>query len=296
MDPKITRLSDSLLLEILNAVGLPKTERLRSIIQPLFRKATEHMAMIGVTFDRLVEKLDFPSAADWALTNWCKGIIARGIDGIPRSGPLLVVSNHPGTYDALVITSRLGRRDIRIFASDIPFLMNLPAAYHYFFFVSRNAQNRMLGARAAIRHLQQDGAVLIYGSGHLDPDPAVSSEAIDHLEQWYPSLNLFLRTVPQTRVLLSIVSHTLSQKWAHHPITWLRRKGMEKRRIAEFGQVLQQLFVPGSLYLSPRLTFAPPMTVYDLPTDQNPLPALIEKAKWLLSEHIQWTKSLSNPT
>lgn len=295
MDPKITRLSDSLILEILNAVGLPKTERLRAIVQPFFRKATDHMATIGVTFDRLVERLDFPTAAEWALTNWCKGIIARGIERIPRSGPLLVVSNHPGTYDALVITSRLKRRDIRIFASDIPFLMNLPAAYHHFFFVSRNTQNRMLAVRAAIRHLQQGGAVLIYGSGHIDPDPAVYNEASDHIEQWYSSLNLFLRIVPQTRILLSIVSHTLSPKWAYHPITWLRKKGMEKRRIAEFGQVLQQLFTPGSLYLSPRLSFAPPITVNDLPGDQNPLPALIEKAKLLLTEHIQWTKSLSTP-
>jgi len=285
-------LSNTLILEILNAAGLPKTEQLQELIRPIFHKATEHMATIGLTFDRLVEKSGFPKAADWALTNWCKGIFARGTESIPKKGPLLVVSNHPGTYDALVITSQLQRQDIGIVASNIPFLMYLPSAYRHFFFVSRDAHERMAAARSVIRHLQNGGAALIYGSGTIDPDPAVFPEAAEHLEHWYPSLNLFLRLVPQTRILLSIVSHALSPKWAFHPITWLRKKGMEKRRIAEFGQVLQQLFRPGSLYISPRVSFAPPLTLQDIPTDQNPLLGLVEKAKALMQDHIQWTNSL----
>ena len=295
MDPEITRLSDTLIFEILNAVGLPKTERLRDLIRPIFHKATEHMATIGVTFDRLVEKSGFPKAADWALTNWCKGIRVRGAEYIPEEGPLLVVSNHPGTYDALVITSRLQRQDIGIVASNIPFLMYLPSAYRHFFFVSRDAHERMVAARAVIRHLKDGGATLIYGSGTIDPDPAVYPEAAEHLEHWYPSLNLFLRFVPQTRILLSVVSHALSPKWAYHPITWLRQKGMEKRRLAEFGQVLQQLFRPGKLYISPRVSFAPPLTLQDISSSQNPLYALVERAKSLMQDHIQWTKSLPEP-
>ncbi len=295
MDPEITRLSDTLILEILNAVGLPKTERLRDLVHPIFRKATEHMAAIGLTFDRLVEKSGFPKAADWALTNWCKGIRARGTEHIPKEGPLLVVANHPGTYDALVITSQLQRQDIGIVASNIPFLMYLPSAFQHFFFVSRDAHERMLAARAVIRHLQEGGAALIYGSGTIDPDPAVSPEAAEYLEHWYPSLNLFLRFAPQTRVLLSIVSHALSPKWAYHPITWLRKKGMEKRRIAEFGQVLQQLFKPGSLYISPRVSFDEPLTLSDIPSNQNPLFVFVARAKTLMQEHIQWTKSLTEP-
>ncbi len=291
MDPEITRLSDTLILEILNAVGLPKTERLKEIIRPIFRKATEHMASIGVTFDRLVERSGFPKAADWALTNWCKNILARGTEHVPQNGPLLVVANHPGTYDALVITSQLQRQDIGIVASNIPFLMYLPHAYRHFFFVSRDAHERMLAARAVIRHLQEGGAALIYGSGTIDPDPAISPEAVEHLERWYPSLNLFLRFVPQTRVLLSIVSHALSPKWATHPVTWLCKQGMEKRRIAEFGQVLQQLFRPGSLYISPRVSFAQPLTLGDLPSNQNPLLEFVAREKALMQEHIQWTKS-----
>ena len=295
MDPLITRLSDSLLFEILNAVGLPKTEKLRALVRPIFRKATEHLAAIGFTFDHLVEKSGFPKAADWALSNLCKGILARGTETIPNEGPLLVVSNHPGTYDALVITSQLQRQDIGIVASDIPFLMQLPFACRHFFFVSRDTHQRMLAARAVIRHLKGGGAALIYGSGTIDPDPAISPEAEEHLEHWYPSLSLFLRFVPQTRVLLSIVSHALSPKWAFHPVTFLRRKGMEKRRVAEFGQVLQQLMKPGSLYISPRVTFAPPLSLQDISSNQNTLLTIVKKAKLLMQDHIQWTKTLPQP-
>jgi hypothetical protein len=59
--------------------------------------------------------------------------------------------------------------------------------------------------------------------------------------------------------------------------------------LVEFGQVLQQLFFPGSLYLSPRLSFAPPVTLDELRADSPAgrlLPALIGREKRLLAEHL----------
>ena len=291
MDAEIKALSDLLIYEILNAVGLPKTERLHRAIAPLFHKATDKLATIGVTFDRLVAEAGFPKAAEWALTNWCTGVKARGAEQVPAEGPLLVVSNHPGTYDALAITSRLKREDIRIISSDIPFLKKLSHAHSHFIFLSDNIHDRMTAARAGIRHLQDGGAVLIYGSGQIDPDPSVSAEAVRHIDLWSQSIDLFLRLVPETRLLLTIVSHTVDAKWARSPITWLRRKGLDKRRLAEFGQVLQQLFFPGSLYLSPRLGFAPPVSVAELhheSSSEQVLPAIIRRAKALLAEQMAW--------
>jgi len=291
MDAEIKALSDSLIYEILNAVGLPQTERLHRAIAPLFHKATDKLATIGVTFDRLVVEAGFPKAAEWALTNWCTGVKVRGVEQVPTEGPLLVVSNHPGTYDALAITSQLKREDIRIISSDIPFLKKLSHTHSHFIFLSDNIHDRMTAARAGIRHLQNGGAVLIYGSGQIDPDPSVSAEAVRHIDLWSQSIDLFLRLVPETRLLLTIVSHAVTAKWARSPITWLRRKGLDKRRLAEFGQVLQQLFFPGSLYLSPRLGFAPPVSVAELHHEsgsEQVLPAIIRRAKALLAEQMAW--------
>lgn len=291
MDADIQALSDSLVAEIFKALGLSESGWARRTFGPLFQKATNRLSAIGVTFDRLVAESGFPKAAEWALTNWCTGVTARGAERVPAEGPLLVISNHPGTYDSLVITSRLRRNDIKFIASDIPFLKKLPHAHSHFILLSDDTHNRMAAARAGIRHLQTGGALLLFGTGLIDPDPAIFPDAEKHLERWSPSIDLFLRLVPEANVLITIVSGVLAKRWGYHPITWLRHIDWQKRRISEFGQVLQQLFFPGSLYLSPRLGFAPPVSVAELHHESSSevvLPAIIRRAKALLAEQMAW--------
>ena len=45
------------------------------------------------------------------------------------------------------------------------------------------------------------GAVLLYGFGHIDPDPAVYDDAPAIIEKWSPSIDLFLRMVPETKAI-----------------------------------------------------------------------------------------------
>lgn len=113
MDADIDALSRSLVDEIVNAFGLPKTEPFRSLFWFLFRGLTTRFATLGVTFDRRVAEDGFPKASEWALTNWWSRVAARGTEHVPAEGPPLIVCNHPGTYDGLVIFSQLGRKDIR---------------------------------------------------------------------------------------------------------------------------------------------------------------------------------------
>jgi hypothetical protein len=284
----VHRLSDNLVYEILNAFGLPKTEGWYHRIQPIFYKATEHLSNIGLTFDRMVVESGLRKAAEWSLSHWCRGILARGQENVPKEGPLLVVSNHPGAYDALVIAARLPRPDLHLIASDLPFLRSLKNLSQRIFFIpidKSDTAHRMAGMLSAIRYLKDGGAVLLMGSGTIDPDPAVYPGALSHLKRWTEASSLFLRFVPQTRVLLTVVSHVVSPKWARHPLTWLKRGGLEKRRIAEFGQVLQQLFFPGSLYASPRLSFSPALTVAEL--GDSPRDVLVMRESLLLENHCQ---------
>ena len=289
MDTRIRILTDTLLDEIVNATGLRKTLAARRAFSLFFRKAARRLAEIGATTDRMVRTDGFPAACQWMMSHWVRNVTTRGAENIPEKGPLLVVSNHVGAYDIVVVPSQINRSDLKIIASDIPYLKNLPNASQHLIFTTDEAADRMSAARAGIRQLQEAGSLLLFGTGKIDPDPAFSPEAEKYIERWSSSIDLFLRVVPQAKVVLSIASGFLTRHWLQHPLTHLRRVDWERRRLAEFGQVLQQLFRPGSLYVSPRVSFSPPVSADELRREsgsERVLPAIIARGKTLLAEHL----------
>jgi hypothetical protein len=293
--PEAEALARTLVNEMVGAVGLPKTPPFQNLFWFMFRGTMTRFAALGLTFDRLVASQGLPKASEWALAYFCESVRGHGQQFVPSTGPLLVVANHPGTYDALVIFSRLGRADIRWISSEIPFLDNLPHTRQHIIFASRlSAHQRMAAMRAAIRHLRDGGALLYFGAGHRDPDPAVYAGAAEEMDAWLPGIDFFFRHVPGLRLLPGMVSHVVSPKWARSPITRLRRKPIDSRRLAEFGQVITQLLSPGKLLLSPRVSFGPTADYETLQAEsapQNVLPAVIARAKALLAEHMAWAPS-----
>lgn len=288
LDAEIQSLANTLIYEIVNAVGLKKTRTAFRTFSLFFQKAARRLARIGVTADHMIATDGFPAASGWMASHWVRDVAARGQDTIPAEGPLLVVSNHCGAYDFLVIPSQLGRRDLKIISSDIRFLKNLPNACDHLIFLSDDPRDRMTAARDGIRHLQTGGSLLLFGTGLIDPDPAVFAGAENAIGNWSPSIDLFLRQVPQANVLVTIASGIVSEKWANSPLTRLRKIDWQRRRLAEFGQVLSQLFHPGKLYVSPRVSFAPPVNVETLQREsgsERVLPAVIARGKVLLAEH-----------
>lgn len=296
MDADIRKLSDALIGEIFLALGFSKTGAAFRTFGRLFHKPADRLSCLFMTAERKVGSDGFPEAMDWVLTNFCHSVTARGVETIPPTGPLLVLSNHAGTYDSFVIASRTARDDFKVIASNVPFLKKLPVLSNYLIFLSDQTQDRSAAARAGMRHLKEGGTLLLYGTGLIDPDPAVYPDAEAWIEKWGPSIDLFLRAAPETKVVLSIVSGVVAAKWAHHPITRLRRVDWQKRRLAEFSQVLQQLFFPGSLYLDPFVTFAPPVGLDELRREsgtERVQPAVIGRGKALLADHVAWVRSLT---
>ena len=201
----------------------------------------------------------------------------------------LVISNHAGTYDTFILASQINRNDLKIIVSDVPFLKNLPNARDHLIFLSDATHDRMAAVRSGIQHLKDGGALLLYGTGLIDPDPEVYPDADKWIDRWSPSIDIFLRSIPHSRIVLSIVSGVVSKKWARHPVTGLKKIGWQKRRLAEFGQIMYQLWKPGKLFLEPSVSFSSSLSTQELMKESNQegrlLPAIISRGKNLLNSH-----------
>jgi hypothetical protein len=288
LDADVKALSHYLTDEIVNAVGLKVTARSRRVFDFFLHTITTRLSTICITTDRMIATDGFPAATGWMANHWVREVIARGAETVPPEGPLLVVSNHVGAYDVLVVPSRINRRDIKIIASDSPFFKNLPNSSRHMIYASEDLHSRMAAVRQGVRHLRAGGSLLLFGTGLIDPDPAVCPDAEKEIQNWSPSIEIFLRRVPETQLVVSIISGVVLPKWAHHPLTWLRRIDWQKRRIAEYGQVIEQLLFMAKPNITPSMSIAPPVSVEILRNEggcDRVLPAIIARGKALLSEH-----------
>ncbi len=259
----------------------------RQTLGPLFSVPAHRFARVADKFDRYVAEFGFREAAMRILPVFAKGFEARNVENVPREGPLLITSNHPGTCDSLVIAASIPRPDLKIVAADNPFIASVRHAAENLIYTTLDVHERMMVVRKVIRHLQDGGAVLIFPSGSIDPDPALSLQASDDLGNWSPSLELMLRRVPQTRVLLTIVSGVLSAHWRRNLFIRMLGDDHKQRSVAEVLQVIQQMIFPNSVNVTPRLSFANPLTTDELAAKgQRIMDAMIERARCLLEDHM----------
>jgi hypothetical protein len=288
---KIEQLAESLIDEIVGAVALPKTAFTHRLGWRLFNNICRRLAEIAVPFDDIVGRDGLPAGSRWMLTHFCDNITARGVENIPQSGPLLVVTNHPGSYDGMVLFSQMPRLDIRWISSEIPFLRLLPNLQGNLFFSSReDSRNRMEVLRNCIKQLQSGGVLVYFAAGHRDPDPAIYPGALRAIDGWLDIFDVFYKYVPELRLIPTIMSGVVDKNWSKHPLTWLRRKQIDQQRLAEFGQVITQLVHPGKLMLSPFISFGQSCTQSDLREvglDGTLRTAITQKGKQLLKEHCE---------
>lgn len=251
-------------MEIYGVMGLAQASWLRRVLRPVFNPPAKKIASWIVDFDDDIAARGLCAAVSTFLTRFFDRVQVTGLENIPAKGPLLVVSNHPAAYDVIILAAALGREDLKIISSNIPLITLLPSIYPHFIFISDNPHGSMTTVRTALRHLLSGGALLIFPRGDAEPDPAVYPGALQSLESWSMSLELFLRKAPHTQTVISIVSGMLSKRWYHHPLVRLWKKPEQRHKMAEIFQVVQQLLSSRDLSLDPIVAFSPALSVEQL--------------------------------
>jgi hypothetical protein len=205
----------------------------------LFRAPAERFARQMQTFDERIGSDGLRAAARWITGELAGRIDVHGVEHIPASGPLLIVSNHPGLTDTVDLFASIPRDDLRIVAAHRPFLAALPNLTPHLVFVREDAGARMSAFRGIVSELRAGRAVLTFPAGRIEPDPAQRrDEAVASLESWNESTGLLARLAPDATIVPAIVSGVFDPAAYRHPIARIRRDLAQRERMAAMLQVI----------------------------------------------------------
>lgn len=279
---------DTLLEESLRSRGFATNGWVRRMLDPLVTPPLNAFINMLAETDRRTETEGFSRAAGWLLTHFTSELEVIGEENIPDDGPILLLSNHPGAFDEIVIAATVRRPDLRIFANDHPVLTSFPAiSRHAVYSGMRDVHQRMAGLRNGIRRLSEGDVLLLFPAGKTEPDPRYVEGASEAFANWSPSIELLLKKAPETRVIVTIVSNVVSSRVLHNPLMWFRRNNLERQKLAVSVQMVLQFRFPRLFHIVPRISFGVPMTLAQLTGNGQCTikDAIIEQARALLPLH-----------
>lgn len=235
---QLERLTRAGVEDVISAFGLGGVHRGRAVLEALTRIPAIRLARQVLAYDAMVGEAGLGTGGAWALQRLCESASVEGQDYVPRGGPLLLVSNHPGLADAVALFAATPRDDLRVIAANRPFLTALPNTSRYLLTVAEHSAGRSGVAREAARHLRSGGAVLTFPGGRIEPDPAVLPGAVEALGRWSASADLFARLTPGLAVVPVVVSGVVSPAALRNPLTHLRRNRHDREWLAATLQML----------------------------------------------------------
>jgi 1-acyl-sn-glycerol-3-phosphate acyltransferase len=261
---QLNRLIQVNIQDLLASFGLENLRFGRRLMEALCWLPARRFAGQMADFDRRVGDEGLHQGSRLTLERYVSRLEVVGLEHVPASGPLLVLSNHPGMTDTLALFSSLPRYDLRIVASERPFLHALTNVSRQLIYVPDDPARRMGVVRSVVSHLRRGGTALTFPAGEIEPDPACMPGAIDSLESWSESIAVFARLVPETRILVAIVSGVIWPASLVHPLTRLGKGQKESERIAASLQILAHMLRPSLRPVTVRVAFNPAMQAHDL--------------------------------
>jgi hypothetical protein len=172
---------------------------------------------------------------------------------VPQKGPLVIVSNHPGLYDALALFAAIGREDIATLAARRPLLEALPNISKRLLAIDPGT-SAAVAVKQALRHLRSGGALLHFPAGQIEPDARVTPRGQPLIRPWKPGLDTLLsaavRVKPDLRVVPAFVSGVISRRALSVVRILGRQTGLTDALVP-----LLQITVPGFNDVDVRLRF-----------------------------------------
>jgi 1-acyl-sn-glycerol-3-phosphate acyltransferase len=251
----LERLTQLCVDDLISAFGLGGTSHGRAVMESIARIPARRLAHQILTYDTIVGETGLGTGGAWALKRFSRNTSIEGQENVPRGGPLLLVSNHPGLADAVALFATIPRDDLRVIAADRPFLEVLPNTSRHLLTVTETFAGRSGVVRAAARHLRGGGAVLTFPGGRIEPDPAVLPGAVEALNHWSSSADLLARLTPGLVVVPVVVSGVISPSALRNPLIHLRRRRRDREWLAATLQVL----VPALRNVDARVEFGSPI-------------------------------------
>lgn len=275
--------------EIFLALGLNRQGFLRRAFSWIFNLPTRRFSHIMAEVDAAVGVDGPPAGCQTMLDALGVKATTEGTANIPRTGPAIILANHPGAYDSMAIGSVVPRIDLKVIVGKTRLYQVLPNIHPKLIYASKDHSESMTALRQAVLHLKQGGILLQFGSGLIEPDPAHQPLDETVFGHWSPSIELLLRKAPATQLVPTIASNVLLKRFANHPLTRLRLEPIDQRRLAEFMQVIQQLILPKSVKAKPCISFGTPVNLKTLEgsgTQRRIMPGVINCIKQQLANHL----------
>ena len=284
MSSQLDTLTQINLDDLVSSFGWEKQPFLASILRRLFIAPARKFAGQMVEFDNYVGQFGLAEASRRIMKKqYVRDVKVFGNENIPKSGPVLFLSNHPGMADTISLFAAINRPDLKIIALHRPFLVSLVNVTNNLFFISDDASERMRAVRQVSAHMRNGGAALTFPAGEIEPDPDVYPGALDSLNGWTDSAGVFIRFAPQTKIVPVLVSGVIWEKTAHHWLTRIKHTREEREKLAAALQLLAMV-TRNARQTTTRVKFAKPITLDEVgSTDSQAIHAkVIERMQGLI--------------
>ena len=231
------RLEELSVAEIVAAAGAKGAPALvRHAVELAARVPSRRLGRTLARFDTRIGEVGLGAAAREVLRTF--GAVVDVSGSVPRTGGVLVITNHPGAYDALATLASLGRDDVALVAAERDFLRAMPCLTEHLVFVADAQADvrggaptlaRAMGLRRALAWLEAGHALVQFGAGAIEPDSRFTDEGEDVLGVWSEGTSvLAMRALANSAVVVpALVSGVHSRRAKRLPIVrWAERRGI----------------------------------------------------------------------
>ena len=170
---------------------------------PLFAALSLVFAVRLVALDRDVSRIGFLGAMRRVLRTYYGPTRHDAPPECARTGPLIVVSNHPGLGDFPALIDALGREDVKVIVKRRELMEPMHGLLGRCIVVDDRLDRRADAIRQAVAHVAAGGALVVFPAGRIERDPSLGDGPL--LEDWYSISDGIARRVVRAGSQLTVL-------------------------------------------------------------------------------------------